>query len=225
MKRAISILVLILVLLPIAATSQTHYKGQYSLGGHGGVDLSRIMFTPGVPQVFLPGMNLGVNFRYTEEKHFALIAEVNFMQVGWKENFDGEPFSYQRSVDYIQIPLMSQIYFGKRGKFFINLGPSISFKVGGDTKSNFDYENVTSIPDFPIHSYRQYSYPTKGSIDYGISGGLGGEFSINKKNSLYLEARYYFGLANILSADRGSYFRGSNPMSLQIILGYWFRIK
>lgn len=209
----------------LTAQAQTHYEGQISIGAHAGVDLSRVMFTPSVPQVFLPGVNAGLNFRYTEERHFGLIVEANFMQTGWKESFDGDPFEYSRSVNYIQVPVLTHIYFGRRGKFFINLGPSISFRVGSSVKSNFDYAHVSTVPDFPIHTSQQYSYPTKAPVDYGISGGLGGEFSINRKHSLYLEARYYFGLANVLSAGRQDHFRGSNQMSLQVMLGYWFRAK
>lgn len=224
MRRIILILSAILTIAGIAK-AQTHYKGQYYIGAHGGVDLSRVLFTPSIQQTFQPGINAGINFRYTEENHFALVAEANFMQAGWKEDFEDAPFSYSRTIDYIQIPFLAQIYFGGRGKFFINLGPSIGFKVGSSVNSNFDYNNVSQIPDFPIHKYQQYAYPTKGEIDYGILGGIGGEMSLNPKNSIYLEARYYFGLANVLPTGRSDHFRGSNPMCLSISLGYWFRLK
>ena len=209
----------------LSGNAQTHYKGQISLGGHGGVDLSQVLFSPSVKQGFLPGMSAGVNFRYTEENHFALVVEANYMQLGWKEDFEGAPFKYERSIDYIQIPVFAHIYFGRRGKFFVNLGPSVSFKVGSKVKSNFDYSDISNVKDFPLHTSQQYGYPTKADIDYGISGGLGGEFGINPRNSLYLEARYYFGLANVLPSARSDHFRGSNPMSISISLGYWFRVK
>lgn len=222
---AVSLTVIMTVCGALTAAAQTHYKAQMSLGVHGGVDLSQVLFTPSVRQTFLPGANAGLNFRYTEEKHFGFIVEANFEQRGWKESFDGAPFAYSRTVNYIQIPFMSHIYFGRRGKFFINLGPSISFKLGDSTSANFDYGNVSSIPDFPVHTSQQYGYETKAAVDYGISGGLGGEFSLNQKHSLYLEARYYFGLSNMLSAGRADHFKGSNPMTVSISIGYWYRIK
>lgn len=225
MMRKVSILLFIIGAIVININAQTHYQGQFSIGAHGGVDLSRVLFTPSVRQTFQPGFNAGVNVRYTEENHFALVIEANYMQVGWKEDFEKTRFSYSRNIDYIQIPFLAQIYFGKRGKFFINLGPSVSFKVGSSIKSNFDYNNVGQIQDFPIHTSQQYSYPVKAKVDYGILGGMGGEFSINPKNSIYLEARYYFGLANVLPAGRTDHFRGSNPMCLSVSVGYWFRLK
>lgn len=224
MKRVSSMLAAaILCVLPSVA--QTHYEAQMSLGVHGGVNLSQVMFSPSIRQKFLPGANAGINFRYTEEKHFGFIVEANLEQRGWAENFDGEPFSYSRTINYVQIPFMSHIYFGRRHKFFINLGPSVSFKIGGSVKSNFDYANVGSIPDFPVHTSQQYGYPTKGTVDFGISGGLGGEIGLTRRHSIYLEARYYFGIANVLPAGRTDHFKSSNPMALSITLGYWFRIK
>lgn len=204
---------------------QTHYEAQMSLGVHGGVNLSQVMFSPSIRQKFLPGANAGINFRYTEEKHFGFIIEANFEQRGWAENFDEAPFSYSRTINYVQIPFMSHIYFGRRHKFFINLGPSVSFKTGDSVKSNFDYSNVGSVPDFPVHTSQQYGYPTKGAVDFGISGGLGGELGITRRHSIYLEARYYFGIANVLPAGRTDHFKSSNPMALSISLGYWFRMK
>lgn len=224
MKRVSSMLgAAILCVMPCIA--QTHYEAQMSLGIHGGLNLSQVMFSPSIRQKFLPGVNAGINFRYTEEKHFGFIVEANFEQRGWAENFDGEPFSYSRTIDYVQIPFMSHIYFGRRHKFFINLGPSVSFKIGDSIKSNFDYGNVGSISDFPVHTSQQYGYPTKGAVDFGISGGLGGEIGLTRRHSIYLEARYYFGIANVLPAGRTDHFKSSNPMALSITLGYWFRIK
>lgn len=220
------ILMMLLAMLSVApGIGQTHYEAQMSLGVHGGVNLSQVMFSPSIRQKFLPGANAGISFRYTEEKHFGFIIEANFEQRGWAENFDEAPFSYSRTINYVQIPFMSHIYFGRRHKFFINLGPSVSFKTGDSVKSNFDYSNVGSVPDFPVHTSQQYGYPTKGAVDFGISGGLGGELGITRRHSIYLEARYYFGIANVLPAGRTDHFKSSNPMALSISLGYWFRMK
>jgi hypothetical protein len=220
------ILMMLMAMVSVApGIGQTHYEAQMSLGVHGGVNLSQVMFSPSIRQKFLPGANAGINFRYTEEKHFGFIIEANFEQRGWAENFDEAPFSYSRTINYVQIPFMSHIYFGRRHKFFINLGPSVSFKTGDSVKSNFDYSNVGSVPDFPVHTSQQYGYPTKGAVDFGISGGLGGELGITRRHSIYLEARYYFGIANVLPAGRTDHFKSSNPMALSISLGYWFRMK
>jgi len=68
MRRVAFFLTAIAALL---ATAQTHYEGQISVGGKGGVSLSRVNFNPSVEQIMLPGMTAGVMFRYIEEKTLA----------------------------------------------------------------------------------------------------------------------------------------------------------
>ena len=43
----------VLLLSTLPALSQTHYSSNVSIGVKGGVDLSRVMFTPSVKQGFL----------------------------------------------------------------------------------------------------------------------------------------------------------------------------
>lgn len=227
MKKNIyfSILTLLCLVTAWPVCAQTHYKSRLYAGVHGGVDLSRVTFTPSVKQKFILGGNAGVNFRYIEEKHFGFIVEVNWEQRGWKENFEELPYNYSRTVNYVQIPFMSHIYFGSRGKFFINLGPSVSFKISDSMKSNFDPATASQNPDFSNRNLAQLTMPIKQKVDYGISGGIGGEFSINPKNSIYLDARFYYGLGNLVQSGRSDAVRGSNVMTISISAGYWFRFK
>lgn len=217
----------VLFLGTLPALSQTHYSSNVSIGVKGGVDLSRVMFTPSVKQGFLLGGNAGFTFRYIEENHFGLIAELNFEQRGWKEDFEEHPFEYSRTVNYIQIPFLAHIYFGRRGRFFVNLGPEVGFKIGESTKANFNYSDLSSVPDFPssLRTTYQYQLAAENKVDFGISAGLGGEFNLNRRNSIYIEGRFYYGLGNVLKSGRTELFRGSNSMSIMASVGYWFRIK
>lgn len=207
------------------ASAQTHYASNVSLGVKGGIDLSRVTFTPSVKQNFAMGMNAGVTFRYIEENHFGLIAEVNLEQRGWSENFEEYPYEYTRTLNYVQIPFLAHIYFGRRGRFFFNAGPEIGFMIGVSTSANFDYHNLSSIKDFPIRTTYQYEMAAENKVDFGISAGLGGEFSLNKRHSIYIEGRFYYGLGNVLKSGRTENFRGSNSMSIMASIGYWFRVK
>ncbi|MDE7412353.1 MAG: PorT family protein [Muribaculaceae bacterium] len=205
--------------------AQTHYNSNVSVGVKAGMDLSRVNFTPGVKQSFLPGANAGFTIRYIEENHFGLIGEINFEQRGWKENFEEAPFKYSRTLNYIQIPFLAHIYFGRRARFFFNAGPEIGFMIGESTSSNFDYKNVGAVSGFPNRTTYQYLINADPKVDYGISAGLGGEFNVNRTHSVYLEGRFYYGLGNVLKSGRTERFRGSNSMSIMISAGYWFRIK
>lgn len=218
-------MLLVLMAFPAGALAQTHYKSRVYLGAHGGVDFSRVTFTPSVAQSFAIGGNAGVNFRYVEENHFGFIVELNWVQRGWKEDFDERPYNYERTANFIQLPFLAHIYFGRRGKFFINAGPSVSLFVGESVKSNFDYKNASNIADLNNHIKYQYDLPVDQKVDYGIEGGLGGEFSITPRHSVYLEARFYYGLGNLLKSGRTEPIRGSNSMTISVSAGYWFRAK
>lgn len=213
--------------LPMAGSAQTHYNSNVALGVKGGMDFSRVFFSPGVEQGFATGVTAGVTFRYIEENHFGLIAEANFAQMGWRENFEEVPYSYERTTNYITIPVLAHIYFGRRGRFFINAGPQIGFMLGDSYKANFDPFDTASLPGFP-NTNRMNSQMTMDitqKVDYGICGGLGGEFSLNQRNALYIEARFYYGLGNLFPSNRADVFGASNSMSIQATIGYWFRIK
>lgn len=207
--------------------AQTHYSSNVAIGVKGGMDFSEVFFNPHVKQSFQPGMTAGIMVRYIEENHFGLIGELNFAQRGWKENFEEEPFHYSRDLDFIDLCFLAHIFFGSRGRFFFNAGPQVGYFIGEHVKSNFNPSEMGSIPGFPnINRINQQMVePTNIKVDYGISAGLGGEFNINKRNSINVECRFYFGLANIFSTKRADYFNASNQMSLSATIGYWFRVK
>jgi hypothetical protein len=213
----------------LSSSAQTHYSSNVSVGVKGGVDLSRVSFTPSVKQGFAMGGNAGVTFRYIEGEKAASpeIKRKRKYHAGWKEDFEEYPFEYSRTLNYVQIPFLAHIYFGRRGRFFFNAGPEIGFMIGESTKANFDYSNISSVPDFPssLRTTYQYEMAAENKVDFGISAGLGGEFSINKRNSIYIEGRFYYGLGNVLRSGRTENFRGSNSMSVMASIGYWLRVK
>ena len=177
-----------------------------SVGVKGGASLSRVNFQSSVPQKMLPGMVLGASFRYIEEKHFGIIAEVNLEQRGWKEDFKPlEGYSYSRSLTYVQVPLLTHIYFGSdKARFFFNAGPEIF-------ETNF-------------RKIEQFTLPVHRKFDYGISAGLGLEVNVAPKHSINLEGRFYYGLNDVFRNHKTDPFQGSSCMSIMITLGYNIRL-
>lgn len=209
------------------AVGQTHYQANVTVGAHAGVDMSRMFFSPAVNQKMPVGLTFGGSIRYIEEDHFGLIAELNFVQRGWAENFEGAPYSYRRTLNYIQIPVLAHIYFGRRGRFFFNAGPEIGFLLGESTSANFDPADMASLPDFPNTNRMntQMTLKAQNRIDYGISAGLGAEFNVNPKNSIAAELRFYYGLGNLFKSRRIDPFSASNSMALSATVAYLIRIK
>lgn len=219
---------LVLLLTSVSAYAQTHYKSHVHVGGHAGMTLSQMDFVPTVKQTFLPGTTFGVAFRYAEERHVGLLAELNFSQQGWKEDFEGAPLSYSRTLSYIQLPIMTHIFFGSpKFKGFLNLGPQIGYLVGSSISSDFDYRNPDKTPDFP-EGYRtndQMRMDVKNKFAYGICGGVGAEYIIRHRNSIMVEARFYYGLGNIYGDSKKDTFSASRNLCISVTLGYMFRIK
>lgn len=213
----------------MATNAQTLYKSHVHIGVKGGATMSSMSFSPSVEQSMVNGVIGGFSFRYAEERHVGLIAELNITQRGWCEAFEeGEPFEYSRKLTYLQIPLMTHIFFGgQRFKGFINLGPEVSYLIGNSVKANFDYTNVASVLNFPTENRmtEQLSMEVKNKFDYGITAGLGMEYKLSRKHSISLEGRYYFGLGNIFPSSKKDVFDASRHSSIMITLGYHYRIK
>ncbi|MBO4871199.1 MAG: PorT family protein [Muribaculaceae bacterium] len=228
MKLRPFLAVIVLMLGTVMLSAQTHYEGNIAVGGKAGITLSRIQFNPTVPQSMLMGFMMGATFRYMEERHFGLIAEVNLEQRGWKEKFEGYDYAYQRRFTYLQVPMLTHIYFGSN-KFhgFFNAGPEIGFMIAHSTTSNFDYENVAGIADFPTanRSIAQFVEPIHNKLDYGISVGAGMEMIARNRSSFTLEGRFYYGLNDVFSNHKKDVFSASSGMSIMVTLGYMYRVK
>lgn len=226
MKRFLVGLILLLAAC-IPGYAQTHFASRVDIGARGGITLSEVMFKPSITQKFGLAETFGVTFRYSEENHFGIIAEINFTQRGWAEKFESEPYSYQRFLNYIEVPVMSHIYFGRRGRFFFNAGPEIAYLLGDKISSNFDVDDVQNLPGFTDKNRRteQLAMKPGHKLDFGIVAGLGGEFSINRRNSLAVEARLFYGIGNVMPSGRQDYFSVSNQLSIAVTAQYWFRLK
>ncbi|MBR6284485.1 MAG: PorT family protein [Muribaculaceae bacterium] len=218
---------LVLAVAACTALAQTHYEGHFSMGGKAGFVLSRMQFNPTVPQTFLPGCTFGATFRYVEENHFALMAELNVEQRGWKEDFEGLDFAYTRRLTYVQLPLLTHIYFGSnRVHGFFNAGPELGVMIGSSTSSNFDYADAATVAGFASanRSIEQFTLPVHNRFDYGLTAGVGLEVFSRQRSSFTLEGRFYYGLADVLRNHKKDAFSSSSGMTIMVTLGYMYRL-
>jgi len=229
-KRLRQYVLLVMVLCVCASSQALDFSSHnFSVGVKGGMSLSRVNFQPSVSQKMIGGLVIGGTVRYIEENHFGLIGEINLEQRGWKENFSPlEGYSFSRQFTYIQVPMLTHIYFGSdKIRFFFNAGPEIGIMIGEKTSSNLDYENFASIEEL-ANSYRkmeQFIEPVERRFDYGISAGLGMEVNISPKHALNLEGRFYYGLNDVFDNHKTDAFQGSSSMSIMVTLGYNIRLK
>lgn len=214
--------------LGLGASAQRMYAPDFALGVRAGATLSNMAWQPSVRQSMTPGATIGITARYTEEKYFGLVGDINITQRGWAEQFPDNPeLSYRRQFTYVQLPVMTHIYFGS-SKFrgFVNLGPSIGYMIQDKITSNFAYTDLASVKNFPSNRRtEQLTLPVYRKFDYGIIGGIGGEARIKRKHSIIVEGRFYYGIANVFSSQRGDTFGASRTMSIELTAAYLFRLK
>ena len=219
---------ILMMAIAFSLVAQTHYEGTFVVGGKAGMTLSRTNFNPSVQQSMLPGITAGAMFRYIEEKNFGLIAEFNLVQRGWKEAFDDSDLSYNHRFTYLELPILTHIFFGNnRVKGFFNLGPELGVMIADGASSNFDYHNAATMEYFVQNTrhIEQMTMKVKNRLDYGICAGAGMEVNLNTKQSLLLEGRFYYGLTDAFPSHKTDIFSSSNSMTISVTLGYFYRLK
>ncbi len=233
----------ILSIVPVAMTAQIgEHRNDLAIGFNGGLNMSSVSFTPKVSQAKLNGITGGLSVRYVCEKYFStvcsLYGEINYSQMGWKEDIvdvndmpvintaTGLPEEYSRTVNYIQVPLMAHLAWGREQKgfaFFVNLGPQFGIYMSESTKTNFDFSDRNAADRVnPVCA--QDTMAVENKFDYGIAAGAGIEFSHPKVGHFLVEGRYYYGLGNIYGDSKRDYFGSSNFGTITIKLAYLFDI-
>ena len=233
----------ILSIVPVAMTAQIgEHRNDLAIGFNGGLNMSSVSFTPKVSQAKLNGITGGLSVRYVCEKYFStvcsLYGEINYSQMGWKEDIvdvndmpvintaTGLPEEYSRTVNYIQVPLMAHLAWGREQKgfaFFVNLGPQFGIYMSESTKTNFDFSDRNAADRVnPVCA--QDTMAVENKFDYGIAAGAGIEFSHPKVGHFLLEGRYYYGRGNIYGDSKRDYFGSSNFGTITVKLAYLFDI-
>ncbi|MDH8701289.1 hypothetical protein M2138_000630 [Dysgonomonadaceae bacterium PH5-43] len=240
MKKFIVSFVLLLSTIAIFPQSDNAFKPELSYGINGGITLSKVRFVFSVPQDNFIQPQGGITVRYISEKNFGLQAELNYSLRGWKERTDSLHVNkYTRSVGYLELPLMTHIYFNisKRFRGVFNIGPQIGYYLGEATKEKVLYPPNSSVQflengnvivssknnnveenDAPSYYYQDIQR----KFDYGIVGGGGLELQTGIGNFI-LEGRYYFGLSDIFNNKRSDYFQTSSNQVISIKLSYLTR--
>lgn len=243
-KRAV--IFIAAVCATMSATAQIgEYRNEFAVGVNGGVSMSSVGFVPTIPQNQLVGKTFGLTLRYTGEKYFnsicAVVAEVNFAQMGWDERIwdkydqpvineeTGQAEKYSRIVNYIQVPLFARLGWGRERRGFqayFQIGPQLGCYLSEKTEANFnlDRPNVNdrvSLISRPDYS-NIYYMPVENTFDYGIAAGFGLEFSHRRLGHFMIEGRYYYGLGNIYGNSKRDYFAKSNYQGIVIKAAYLF---
>ena len=248
------VLVCLFALLPLSVAAQVgEFRKDFAIGVNGGYLLSKVAFTPKVPQDMLGGVTFGITGRYTCEKYFssicAIVGEVNYAQLGWKERIltmqdqpvplhtdPSQNLQYTCKMSYIQIPVLARMGWGReRNGFqgFFQVGPQIGFFLSDKTETNFDAKDPEFNPSSKEYKYAnvrashvvaQDTMAIENTIDYGVAFAVGLEFSNRKMGHFILEGRYYYGLGNLYGSTKRDFFGSSNFGNIIVKFTYLFDI-
>ncbi|MDD7318058.1 MAG: porin family protein [Prevotella sp.] len=226
-----------------AASAQVgEYRNDLSIGVNAGYALSSVSFQPKVSQVMHGGITGGVTLKYVCEKYFntlcAVLAEINYACIGWKEDIldiqnqpvinavTKQPEEYKRTMNYIQVPVFAHLAWGKeRGglQFFFQAGPQLGFFLNEKTTSNYEAAS-RNIADRANSVFEQEQLSVEKKFDYGIAVGAGLEYSLPKIGHILFEGRYYYGLGNVFGSTKRDYFGRSNHNTIYVKMAYLFDI-
>lgn len=212
---------ILLLILSIAVGAQPRLRTpEMYVGAHAGVMASTMLFKPNIANIDIMQSPLTINgglvFRYAGHKVCAIQTELNYMQRGWRETITlGQTtMDYTRQLDYIEIPLLMHLYFGKeRFRGFFNLGPQIGYCIR-DVATPLP-EGVTAPHYLPIDK----------PFDWGLAGGLGCYLRTRKIGLFQLEARFNFSMGTTYNNRKVDYFSQSNAMNLSLNFAYLWEVR
>ena len=145
------------------------------------------------------GLYIGAIAKFDLGSNLGLRVELNFNQHGYQTegDFTGDT---KVNVNYLDIPILVQYDIPTEGKIgaYLNAGPQLGYALNG----TFDDGDEKQDIDFEDDEYAR--------LDYGLAFGGGIGFDVAGGKMLFLELRYYLGLANLYDGDDSDDFTVNN---------------
>lgn len=151
---------------------------------------------------FLANIPISGNFRFQPEVVYSRQGGKNTQSNG----VGGGSSSYAMNLDYINIPLMLQMQ--SAGGFFAELGPQVGFLISGKSKG------ISSGNNAEIDIKNQLS-----KMDIAAVGGIG----YLSRVGLGINARYNYGLKNVLDDKASTYTSGQKLKNRGFQIGLFYQ--
>lgn len=211
--KKLSFTLFVLLSLTHLATAQT------SVGFRGGVSISSLSYRYqlGRPVQFADGITAqtyALVLEHFGQKNAGFQFELQYITLGYNQENDAMMVN-RTEMDYLKMPLLSNFYFGRSGRFHIKVGPHLGYLLNARDVSREFERDVIELP-----TYGQSGDDPK-RVMYGLSLGAG----ISK----------LFGMSTLAADGRFSYEFGDpesqgrifdlNTTTLEITLTYLIRIK
>lgn len=219
MKKSLHIIFFCFILITSSwVDAQEKQPNQLLLGSSVGMTFSSVKFVPKVDNEQFKGGSWGATIRYDHERGASLQMEINYTQSGWNEVFDEPNYTFSKQLNYLEVPLFTHLYFGsKRIRYFLNIGPKISFLLNDKIKDTSD-----SFPN--NHINQQHILPIQNKVDWGLAGGPGIEIRTGI-GYFTLDFRYYYAFGDIFHTKRKDFFGTAARQTLEGRISYLIPIN
>lgn len=157
------------------------------------------------------GFHLGLVAEIPFGERFSFQPEVLYSSQGARKEgtFEGVDFTYKRTLDYINVPLLAKYYFTPN--LNLQVGPQLGFLVKAEDEIEASFEGESESETYDLED------EVKG-MDFALAAGLGYKMDMG----LFFDARYNLGLSNIWDdEEEGSDFSQKNNV-IQLSVGFMF---
>lgn len=183
------------------------------------VNFKHLLIPQNIVEGYNPGVHLGIMGISYLQKNVGLQFELNYSQKGWKQVFNtGEP-DFVTDLDYVELPILINLYLGKRKtRFFINLGTYIEYLIR--VKAGATPTDVGNSSFYPYDESRDNKF----GYGYRAGGGIYRDFNFG---TLFLEGAFVFGLSDILNpvTESSGVPNQSNHLMTSISFGYLLKLN
>ena len=210
----------ILIALLFATTASSYGQRSSEVGILGGPTLVFLRGNEVIEQYGKPvvSFSAGAFFQHHLSEKFSIRADFMFERKGMKSdapftNISGVPLQDPKGIsrlDYITLPLLLRLSFGKKNGFFINAGPYFGYLL-----KHIDIIKTTDL------KYKLNFTDWDHRFDCGFSAGLGFKIPIKNSWSLSFELRNNLGLYDVskVSVVNNGTVK-TNSLSLLVSFGY-----
>jgi len=157
------------------------------------------------------GFNAAVSAEYYFSEKWSMKAKIIFDQKGWGGDYiqdqNGNYIPTTVRMNYITVPLLAAIHFGRTKNWFVNFGPYVGFLLNASESAlNTDLK------------------PYLSSTDFGLAVGIGVKIPLTDKLKLLIEDDGQAGLLNILNSNPTNSGTATNTRT-SLNVGVLFSIK
>ncbi|MFC2151977.1 porin family protein [Bacteroidota bacterium] len=212
--KKLSTLIFIVFITLNSYSQSDEFIPVYSFGVKQGLNYSSVSFAPSLKQGLTFGYTGGLVYKYQNEKLFAIQLELNYIQKGWTEDLDTINNSYSRTLNYIELPLITQIVLGKRPKlkYYVNLGTSFAYLVSESESLEVNDE---------LYRREYYEKEVENKFDYSALGELGLSFNTGI-GEFQIGVRYQITLTDLFKGTTETIYDNSHNQLWNLSLSYFF---